>query len=467
MRVSKIILFFLSSTMAIAQTTKQGTFATANETQEVNTTTLQVSEFYGGFDCTTKEANIINVINAAIDGVRHTCLELNATDVIDINDYFEAEYGSEFDATIVSELTGGTGTGGGDTGGGTGGGDTGGGTGGGDTGGGTGGGDTGGGTGTTDPGGSGGYLDPTPDSEKVCEDLTNHGPANPHLYSHASSNTFTGDLMAKYAPEYMVEGLTGWKKMYTAGLVASNTDLKYFFFHEPSDGAERNIILRTKAGCPEFRDVRNQRVNTNTLEDWYGLPATMPALANPTPIDVNFMINSELENRGLWENIAVYNLFADRYIGNMAMKVNGYSYAPFREYTYPMFLVRGNHTIMDTPALLDTYKDFYIDVSTDNFNSAARYTVYRNYQGGHWSVVTTATRHDGRVTVTAQGISWEMDQQLVNLNTGQVYPNVSTFGNVFDLGFLGDGDYVFALRTYNGVTINNRILVRVKRPPLN
>jgi hypothetical protein len=77
------------------------------------------------------------------------------------------------------------------------------------------------------------------------------------------------------------------------------------------------------------------------------------------------------------------------------------------------------------------------------------------------------TRHDRRVTVTVQGIHWDMDQRLVNVNTGQVYNNIPEFGNVFVLGAMNDGTYHFRIETYTGVVINDRVIVKVKQPLLN
>ena len=108
-----------------------------------------------------------------------------------------------------------------------------------------------------------------------------------------------------------------------------------------------------------------------------------------------------------------------------------------------------------------------MDISDDSFTSAARYNVHRNYQGGHWSTVTTLTRHDGQVTVSVQGIAWDINQKLVNTSTGQTFTNINQFGNVFDLGFLADGNYNFAVQTYHGVTINHNVRVNVRRPAIN
>ncbi|WP_341226864.1 hypothetical protein [uncultured Arcticibacterium sp.] len=426
MRVLKsIILLTALGYQVQAQSTLSEAKAQNNEAQNmaVSNQQIEVSRTVDDPNCQTEYGNEVNVVNTVIKGSSEACLEIKATEYIDLDEFFDSEYGSSFDAQIVSEIPGTN----------------------------------------PDPDPN---PDPTPDTEKQCEDFSNHGPTNPHLYANFSSNSFVGNLISKYTPEYKIEGLTDWKLMTTAGPVIPNSDINYQYYQEPYDGWERNTLLRTKAGCPEYRDVRNQKVYTNTLEEWYGLPTySMPSI-NPSTKDYYIMVNSELEGRPLWNDIPVYNLYADRNIANLNVRVNGRDFYGFETYSYPLFQVRPNRDMMVTPSF-SVKKDFIVDISDDGYQTASRYTVYRNYQGGHWSTVTTMTRHDGRVTVSAQGINWDTDQLLVNVSTGQTYYNIQQFGNVFDLGYLPDGDYQFAAKTYHGHTINNRVIVKVKRPAIN
>ncbi|MFT7247353.1 MAG: hypothetical protein ACI97P_000117 [Arcticibacterium sp.] len=380
----------------------------------------QVSKEVMDANCETITGDEIRVINTVVRGSSGGCLEIIASEYIDINEFFDSENGSTFDARIDVVDT------------------------------------------QPDPDPD---PTPTPGPEKQCEDFTNHGPTNPHLYAQKYNNSFVGDLISKYIPEYKIEGLTDWKLMSSAGAFEPGSDLNYHFYSEPSDGQARYTALRTKAGCPEYRDIRTQRVYHNTLEGWIDLPSNLPSI-NPVAKDFYIMVNSELEGRSDFEEIPVYNLFADRVVNNLTARINGYDYVSFNLHTYPIFVVRQNNNMMDTRAIY-VDKDFVMDISDDSFNTASRYNVHRNYQGGHWSTVTTLTRHDGQVTVSVQGIAWDMNQMLVNTSTGQSYNNINQFGNVFDLGFLPDGNYNFAVKTYHGVEINNTIRVNVKRPSTN
>ncbi|MFT5884702.1 MAG: hypothetical protein ACI9IP_001159 [Arcticibacterium sp.] len=413
----KILLMVFLCFTGMAQSSVTKPKAQQNNLQIVTAANLKlVSKEVVDANCETITGDEINVINTVVRGSTGGCLEITATEFIDINEFFDSENGSTFDARIGAVDT------------------------------------------PPDP-------VPPPSEVKQCEDFSNHGPTNPHLYAQKYNNSFVGDLISKYTPEYKIEGLTDWKLMSTAGAFQPGSDLNYHFYSEPSDGEGRYTVLRTKAGCSEFRDIRSQRVYDNTLEDWIDLPNSLPSI-NPVAKDFYIMVNSELEGRSNFEEIPVYNLFADRVINNLTARINGHDYVGFDLFTYPIFKVRQNNNMMDTRAIY-VQKDFVMDVSDDSFNTAARYNVHRNYQGGHWSTVTTLTRHDGQVTVSVQGIAWDMNQILMNTSTGQSYNNINQFGNVFDLGFLPDGNYNFAIKTYHGVTINNNIRVNVKRPATN
>jgi hypothetical protein len=433
MRVSKIIfLLFGVALNGYSQKINKAIVSNIQETTGVSTINAnkQISKTVESSDCVLETGNEVNVINTIIKGGSAGCLEINATDFIDINEFFDSEYGSSFDAKIVQATTPDP---------------------------------------TPDPIPTPEPTptpDPTPidDSNKQCEDFSNHGAANPHLYAKKSSYSFVGDMISKYAPEYRIEGLTGWKLTTTAGPVKAGSDIKYHYYEEKSDGQARYTFLRTKAGCTEYGDVRSQKVYDNTLEDWTTLPTNLQPM-NPKIMDYYIFVNSDLEGKGINGALPIYNLFADRDIPNLNVRINGNDYHGFSSHTYPMFKVRDNSNKMLTNSINVT-KDFVMDISDDGYTTGSRYTVYRNYLGGHYSTATTMTRHDGRVTVSVTGINWEIDQLLVNVNTGASFGSIATFGNVFDLGNLPDGDYQFSLKTYQGNTINNRVIVKVKRPSI-
>jgi hypothetical protein len=176
-----------------------------------------------------------------------------------------------------------------------------------------------------------------------------------------------------------------------------------------------------------------------------------------------------LSGRNINDVALVYDIVSDKISDGLNARVmykNGENrFLAFKPYQ-PIYLDRNVSQKMKTSGF-DITKDFVLDISTDYFQTASRYNVHRYQQGGHWSVVTTLTRHDGKVGTSIQGLNRDVDQLLVNNQTGQsFYCNVE-YGNVFDLGFLPDGDYQFSLKTYNGITINDRISIRVKRPAVN
>ena len=461
MRVLPILILLTIGFAAKAQNKPVNTSAASNANESILSTygDVQVSENFYDPNCQVRSGQNVQVINTTIVGNTAACLDVTATESIEINDFFDSESGSYFDAKIVGSINNPTDP-----------------------------------TPTdptptdptptdptptdptptdptpTDPT----PIDPTPpvvvvpDEQKQCEDFSNHGPANPHIYGLTRANMYVGDAVSFYTPEYKVEGMTDWKLASTVPLNIPGTEKKYHYFGEVSDGVPRNIWLRTKAGCPEFRDIRNTVIKPNTIEDWTSrLPQNLPNYMNLVPQDFYLMANSEMEDRLVNDEIGVYGLYTDRLVSGLAAKVNGFYWMQFNPMhpLAPLFRVRDATNMMETPGFPST-KDFVLDLSTDNFVTGARYNVYRNYQGGHWTAVTTFTRHDGKVTVSAQGVSWEVDQILVNVATGQEFRNISKFGNVFDLGYLGDGTYEFKVKTYTGVLLPHHIVVKVRKPSI-
>lgn len=386
-------------------------------------------------ECTKMSAKSFDAKSVAVRGYTKACLELFAKDFVDLTGDFHSEYGSTFDAQIVDILPSDHNPGG----------------------------DTGTPPGTNpdpDP-----QPDPEPDTEPnnaACEDLSNHGPANPHLFAVTSNNTIAGDLLALSTPEYRIEGLTGWKKMSKMGKVVPYGELNHYIFSEITDSSPRKVWLRTKPGCYEYGDVRTQQPIFNTLEQWSTLPFRLQDL-RPTDLGVNFFVNSELEHKSDINGIAVYNIWGDSWIGGFQARINGSRIINFNKYEFPLFRERNNQNLMSAD-YFNTSKDFILDVSKDGFVTGERYTVYRNYQGGHWTTVTTLTRHDGRVTVNCQGINWETNQKLVSNSNGKTFWTKGHFGNLFELGYLSDGDYSFQLQTKEGFVVNPNVVIKVKRP---
>lgn len=449
MRVLPIIIFLMICVSAKAQNKSVNASAASNASESILNTSVdtQVSEVFYDANCQERTGQNVKVINTTVVGSTAACLDVKATESIDINDFFDSESGSYFDAKIVSEINP---------------------------------------TEPTDPVVSPPdpvtppdpvppvdpvvVIPPTtvPDAEKQCEDFSNHGPANPHIYGLAFADAFVGDAISTYQPEFKIEGLTDWALTSSVPLNIPGVNKLYNYFEVPNDGGTHNIWLRTKAGCSEFRDIRNTTVKYSTIEEWTNrMPQNLPNYMSLIPQDFYLMANSEMEDRAVNDDIGVYGLYTDRNVPGLAAKVNGFYWMQFNPMhpLAPLFRVRDATNMMETPGF-PTTKDFVLDLSTDNFATGARYTVYRNYQGGHWTAVSTFTRHDGKVTVSAQGVSWEVDQILVNVATGQEFRNISKFGNVFDLGYLGDGTYMFNVKTYNGQTLPHRIVVKVKKPSI-
>jgi hypothetical protein len=447
MRLSIISVFLLiiglnanaQSTQALPKEQSLGL-----ENNEVNNASVVISRNFEDPNCYLEENNEIVVNNTVVKGNTAACVELKATDYIDIVGFFDSELGSTFDASIVGNSTP-----------------------------------------VTPPPVDPPVVDPpvvvppvvvppvvvppvvTPEI-KECENLANHGPANPHLYSHSHNSQLVGNLVAKYTPEYKIEGKTDWKLMQPTGPMIPGSPFNLYYYAEGSDATERVTILRTKEGCPEYRDIRSQSAQYDMLEPWVTLRSNLPAI-NPVPNEFLFWVNSEMGGKKLNDIIKVYEVVADKvYPGMHARFMTKNSedrILAFNEYQ-PFYDHRVVNRKMHT-ADFDVDKDFIMDVSVDYFQTVSRYNIHRYQQGGHWSVVTTLTRHDGKVSTSVQGIDYDVDQILVNNATGQSYYCNVEFGNTFDLGFLPDGVHQFSLKTYHGVTINNRILVSVKRPSLN
>jgi len=426
MRLSIILLIFLAfgfkakaqSTQALPKEQSLGM-----ENNVVNNSAIVISRNFEDPNCYMEESNEIVVNNTVVKGASAACLELKANDFIDIVGFFDSELGSTFEASII---------------------------------------------GITPP------VEPpvtppvTPPTIKECENLANHGPANPHLYAHSHNSQLVGNLVAKYTPEYKIDGLTEWKLMQPTGLIKPGSILNFYFYAEGSDATNRVTTLRTKEGCPEYRDIRPQNAQNDMLEPWVALKANLPKI-NPVANDFLFLVNSEMGGKKLDDIIKVYEVVSDKiFLGMHARfmtKNNEDRILAFNEFQ-PTYDYRTVSRKMNT-TYFDVDKDFIMDVTTDYFQTASRYNVHRYQQGGHWSVVTTLTRHDGKVSTSVQGINYDVDQILVNNFTGQTYYCNVEFGNTFDLGFLPEGVHQYSLKTYHGVTINNRILVNVKRPSLN
>lgn len=392
-------------------------------------------------DCAILSASRITSKSVKVRGLEKACLELYAKEFIDIIGEFDAEYGSVFDSKIVANLPAEynpnpppeqpspTPTP----------------------------------TPTPSP-----TPDPTPtpsNGDEPCENLANHGLASPHLYAVTSMMSLVGDVTTKSAPEYKIEGLTDWKKM-TKHDQIGNTGVFHCTFVEPTDNNDRYVWLRTRQGCPEYKDVRTQKPG-KTLEDWSTNISAMklPVMQENNSGNFNVWVNSILENRELNWPILTFGVIIDQELSGYRLRVNGANQYGFNSQDSPFHYRQRGRRLESIN--FDSPKDYVIDISNDGFQSGRRYTVYRNALGGHWTVVSTLTRSDGRVTVSAQALTYESNQILRNKATGQEYRNTDYYGHVFDLGNMADGDYEFELKASDGRTIINRVIVKVKRPPIN
>lgn len=296
----------------------------------------------------------------------------------------------------------------------------------------------------------------------VCENLENHGPSNPHPYVRSTDNAFTGDLVAECNPEFkLTPSMSTFEKMtYVCDVWPGNSSKKYYRYNKPASGTPNTVIFRSSSSCTEYTDVRSQVPDANRREALGSLP-TLPPVTVGTMPDIIFFTSSDLENgsNDFYELGTANGVFS-----GLSYRINGGgAWTAFTTQTFPWFRARPGFLYSQATGF-SVPKDFILDVTNNGGSHIQRFAVYRNFQGGHYNVVCTMTRQDGRVFVTAQLASAEVEQTLTNNANGEVFPSNDTYGMCFDLGYLTDGDYYFTLKTYNGYVIDTNIHVKVVRP---
>ncbi len=312
------------------------------------------------------------------------------------------------------------------------------------------------------------YLPPSNFQDTVrlerdkCENFQNHGPSNPHLSANTYTKMFEGDVISEFAPEYRIFGYTGWQKMKTICKLAEGSNLYVHRYEYPADQNSHYTVLRSAANCPEYTDIRPIRYHSDTLRDWIQLPSISP-LSNLDDSLIVMGVNTDMDGADTSSNITVYSVFTKKFYPSLRYRINGGTINYFEMTGSTLYRYKPNFIRNETPNL-NIKKDFIIDVSRDNFQTAQRFNVYRTYLGGHYNTISTMTRHDNHVFVTAQVITRELDQILIDKATGKLYYSDPQYGCLFDLGVLADGSYHFELRTYNNLPISDDIYVEVKKP---
>lgn len=298
----------------------------------------------------------------------------------------------------------------------------------------------------------------------ACEDFRNHGAGSPHLYSSAYSGMLVGEVLAACRPTYWVEGLMAAPApMMEVGRV-EGTDKKLYRYEHRDDGSQRNTHIRSPGeGCMDYPDIRTQHVPGmhETLTEWSELPA-LPALPVDGGLDIPLVFSTELEgmNPG---SAAVWSVMTTPQVPGLVGRTNGGDWQGAMQQTWGYFFHRPTFEVSELPYSAPP-KDFILDISRDGGASGQRFIVYRTTQGGHYSAITTATRQDGRVFVTAQLANAEVQQRLIHSQTGQVYPSHPIYGMTFDLGQLPEGDHLFSLWTSDDTLIDAHVTVKVRRP---
>ncbi|MBX7196505.1 MAG: hypothetical protein K1X94_30910 [Sandaracinaceae bacterium] len=304
-----------------------------------------------------------------------------------------------------------------------------------------------------------------------CEAFGNHGVNNPHLYASAAQNAFVGNTLARCRPTYFLEGLMAAPEPMLYGGDVPGTDVHLWYYVHPSDGAAHNAHLASE-GCADTPDVRTQRVYADRYLEWGSLPSLAPV--TPSTEELRFFVSSEVVDEAadtLFSPSAmiVYAIAtASGARPGLTWRVDGRDWHPFSEERWgyfghrPGFAYSDNHWTSYEGA---PPKDFVFDVSGDAGATVQRFTVYRNHQGGHYSVVSTMTRQDGRVFLTVEALNAEASQVLRDESTGERIASDPQYGMLFDLGIQPDGDRTFSLIDPSGRVIEPSIVARIRRTP--
>lgn len=295
-----------------------------------------------------------------------------------------------------------------------------------------------------------------------CEDFSNHGPAGPHLYYDAVRGVLTGDVIASCAPLFWVEGLTqSYERMDYIGSIPGASQ-KVYRYTVAADTTGRNVHLKSAGdGCQDYPDVRLQPLDPRVRDAWGTLPQ-LPAVT-PSTEEIPFFFASELENSE--GDAFVWGIFTLQPWENMQYRVDGGSWTSFKapeQWGVPTVGMSFTHVSTET---IKPLKDFIFDITRDGGTTVQRFTVFRTSKGGHYSTLSTATRQDGRVWLTAQLSYPESPQYLVHEQTGKIYPSHAPYHYLFDLGFLPEGEHRFSLWSGEDVFIDDQVLVKVKITP--
>ena len=279
---------------------------------------------------------------------------------------------------------------------------------------------------------------------------------------------FRGDVYAKTQPEYMIDGISDWKKMENAG-PAENGYFVWMFSQPASSGADNLIRMRTRADCPSYRDARTELVSPYNLYEWSNLPNNLPNIyANYSAQNYSPMFAADLsDHTGFKTDIngtyAVHFIAFPGSQGSFQYRVHQTEKSSYGNYTGTTnSFIKGMNNLTVIPGFYDAKKDFIFDIKLSD-GKEQRFTVHRSHAGGHYSAVSTATRHDGRVFVTVQrAVKAALPQILERKDSSQQFESRRGTGYLFDLGVLLDGDYQFRLKSHTGYVIDDNISIRVK-----
>lgn len=314
-------------------------------------------------------------------------------------------------------------------------------------------------------------MGPQSSNNSECENLANHHrdgqtKSEQHFYADGRLNMYVGTLTANVRPEYKVDGLTGWKPMRYLGKVTRGDGGGNYawIYTEPADGVERLTYSRTKENCTEYPDNRNQVPRNNFNVDWSDLASPSKQENQIDDLIIPVVDSSDLETANSKNFVsATYGtlILHPEDISITGLNVFGQD-ADIRD-TNNFVPFKQDNQVVGTAStgFFISPKDYILDISTKKGNQ--RFTVHRNHQGGHFSVVTTLTRHDGYVFVEPRHVTNFLPQKLVD-EKGKEYFSDPRWGRAINLGVFSDGEYKFKLYSQENVLIDPNIIVKVRRP---
>lgn len=293
-----------------------------------------------------------------------------------------------------------------------------------------------------------------------CESFSNHGTVNPHNYCRSTDNVFVGDCVAEFTPQYRLDPIMQTYQDMTCicDVWPEGSSKRYFRYTVPVTGVPTNCHLRSSADCQEYPDIRTQYPDPERRETMGRIPDLSPVIMGSMP-DITFFLSTEMDfgSNTIWEVGT-----PDGPVNGLTFRVDGGDWKGFVPAQFGFFFVKPQFHYSSTGTFVPN-KDFILDISHDGGTSIQRFTVYRYFQGGHYSAISTMTRQDGRVFVTAELASAEVQQVLYDKNGPGIYPSNSVYGMCFDLGYQEDGDYFYTLKSYNGVVLDDYVHVKVLR----